>query len=255
MKHRVDTHSNRVHPATQLMDMCSCHGSGDPLRYAGRRRNFAVKGHPRFQYDEGPAGLYPMAIGLIEFRRLLFETPDVNDNPRPSELPNTTPRHQGIGIAHRHDDAMHAGINNRWHAGRRAFLRMATGFQCDVEGRATSTGPGSLQCHDFGMRPAGLRMIPAPNDVPPGHDHRTDHGIRAGRPLSSSPECKGLFHETDVWLDVLHRRERVLRDCTLTFGLDTVDATGRTEEDLDDTRPAVRVGNAAFRSASAFNVA
>ena len=77
------------------------------------------------------------------------------------------------------------------------------------------------------MWATGLFVIAGTYDFPLGHNHRSDHGIRACRSPASGRKPEGLLHECDVWIDVTHRRALVFRGRALAFGLD-VDVVAAT---------------------------
>lgn len=81
------------------------------------------------------------------------------------------------------------------------------------------------------MRSTGPFVITGPDNCPICHNHGTDHGIRTNRCPASCRKLKSLLHEKDVLLDVVHRRDRDLRDRPRTFDGDVAAGT-RRERDL-----------------------
>ena len=89
---------------------------------------------------------------------------------------------------------------------------MATGFERDVENRATGARPRLVERKNFCVRLPWTVMVSAAHDAAILHYESADHGIRAGLPPALRRETKRQGHEVAVRGGRGHRVLRVPRD-------------------------------------------
>ena len=64
-----------------------------------------------------------------------------------------------------HDDTPKLGGDQQWHAGRGAFAVVATGFEREIEGRASRARTGLMEGQHFGVGFAGFPMVGPADDA------------------------------------------------------------------------------------------
>src|SRR5439155_6782557 len=106
----------------------------------------------------------------------------------------------GVRVTGGRHHPLDAALYDGRYARRRALVKMATGFQRDVEGRATGPRPGLAQGEHLGMGPAGPPVIARTNNPPLLHDDCAHRRIRAGLACAAPGQRHGLRHEMLVLL-------------------------------------------------------
>ena len=158
------------------MDVVACLRAGDPLRAAARIRDPAIDGRRELQGDERPVGLETRKEERSVLRGgLVREQADLRFDARALQHFDAAAR-LDIGIAHRRDDAPHAGRADRIRAGRRLAL-MRAGLEGDDERRPAGLFARGMQGVQLRMRAAEFG-VPAFGDrlVAPQH-HGADERI------------------------------------------------------------------------------
>jgi hypothetical protein len=130
----------------------------------------------------------------VQFARLAFKHTAAHGDAGSGQSCQPLSGNLRIGVGHRHDDACHAGRDQRVGARRRAAV-MAAGFQRHIDGCTTRRFAGRPQCVYLGVRFAGTYM-PALADHPAvAHDDAADPRIGRGRPQSPRGEPERTRHE------------------------------------------------------------
>lgn len=151
---------------------------GNPLALTARHGGAAIEagsqldGHPR----EG--GTHPLEKARVERFRFARQQAEIGLDPRFGEHPQATPTHLGIGIDHGRHHPGHAGVDQRFGAGRGTAM-VGAGFEGHIGGSTTGVVTGGAQGIDLGMGLARLLMPPFANHHAIFDQHGADAGLGA----------------------------------------------------------------------------
>ncbi len=139
-----------------------------------------------------------MGVGSVQ----LFGLPTCDANRHgetsPPERHDTSPPHSWVRVGGGDDHSVNPRADHGWHAGRRSFTKMATGFKRDVKSCAARTIAGLTDGEDFRMGKAWPTVISLTDHLTILDDQGADHRIGTGGPSALRREPKGLCHELKI---------------------------------------------------------
>ncbi|MNI57649.1 hypothetical protein D3C73_1127220 [compost metagenome] len=154
-------------------------GAGDPLRAAVSHRSTAVQAGRQLHPQPRTTALHARQEALVEFARLRGHQALGDLDAGFAQQVETTAIDLREWVAHRRNNARHAGVDQRQCARRRASVMRAR-FQSDVGGGTTRFGAGLAQGEHFGMRATGSLVPALPDHALAMGDHAADHRVGAG---------------------------------------------------------------------------
>jgi len=185
-QHGADAGEYRVRGVPHALDFGTGLGASEPVRLPARprgvgRSQLAIGGERGLQRDQRPAGADELGEGVVEPARLVLQQAHGNFDASGPKPGNSLPADARIGIDHGHDNAPHAGGDQR--IGARPGAAMVTAwFQRDVRSGTASPRACLLEGNDLGVVELVVEMRTLADDLAVAHQHAADLGIGRSQP-------------------------------------------------------------------------
>lgn len=175
------------------VDEAAGFGAGDPLAFARRGSDPAIKTGCEFEADKGTVFVNFQQETRMVSRGLLGPAAGVNLNASRAEHVDALPVYTRIIVFEGYNNAGHLRIYQRLSA-RRSLAYMGAGLQRDIGRRVFGERARLGEGHDLCMGATAGLSPAAPDDAVVTNEHAAYGGVRPNLPLAATTKGQGETH-------------------------------------------------------------
>ena len=173
-------------------------GASDPLAFAARSGDTAIKGEREFQGEEGPALAAREEKALHVALGVLSQNTRFYGDPRGTEECEALSGYPRVGVFyggnHARDACRDQGFGAGW-----GLTVMGAGFERDIGGCAFRGAACLFERHAFGMGAAARLGPAAPDDAAILDQNAADGRIGPSRAKAPASKRQGMGHVTGIF--------------------------------------------------------